>query len=244
MRRVIRCVSALLLLALAAPAVRAAAAPPGLPDAWGQRPLAFEENRGQTDPEILFLAQAPGYEVFLTLAEAVLAPSGAGGALHLRWLEADPAPRVVTEGELPAGLYNLLENEPGRQPGGGCRWSRVRLEGLWPGIDLVFYGNPEQLEHDFLVAPGADPGRIILALDGVEQARIDDKGDLVATLEIAGEVRLQRPVAWQEIGGRRREVPCRYRMLPGPQIGFALEDWDRTRLLIIDPVLVGPASRP
>jgi hypothetical protein len=206
------------------------------------RPLAFEENRGQTDPEILFLSSAPGYEVFLTLAEAVLAPSGAGGALHLRWLEANPAPRVVTEGELPAGLYNLLENEPGRRQSGRRRWSRVRLEGLWPGIDLVFYGNPEQLEHDFLVAPGADPGRIVLALDGVEQARIDDQGDLVATLEIAGEVRLQRPVAWQEIEGRRREVACRYRMLPGPQIGFVLEDWDRTRPLVIDPIFIGPAS--
>lgn len=198
--------------------------------------LAFEENRGQTDPEILFLASAPGYEVFLTLAEAVLAPSGAGGALHLRWLEADPAPRIVAEDELPAAPYNLLENEPGRRPDGERRWARVRLEGLWPGIDLVFYGNPEQLEHDFLVAPGADPGRIVLALDGVEQVRIDDKGDLVATLEIAGEVRLQRPVAYQEVDGRRREVPCRYRMLPGPQLGFVLEDWDRSRPLVIDPV--------
>ena len=205
-------------------------------------PLAFEENRGQTDPEVLFLSSAPGHEVFLTLAEAVLAPSGAGGALHLRWLEADPAPRVVTEGELPAAPYNLLENETGWRQSVGRRWSRVRLEGLWPGIDLVFYGNLEQLEHDFLVAPGADPGRIILALDGVEQARIDDAGDLVATLEIAGEVRLQRPVAYQEVDGRRREVPCRYRMLPGPQLGFVLEDWDRSRPLVIDPVVVGPAS--
>lgn len=228
MSRIVR----ILMLCLAALLLPAAVASAREPD----RPLAFEENRGQTDPEVLFLSRTPGYEVFLTLAEAVLAPSEVGGALHLRWLEADPAPRVVTEGELPAGPYNLLENEPGWQPGGGRRWSRVRLEGLWPGIDLVFYGNPEQLEHDFLVAPGADPGRIVLALDGVEQARIDDKGDLVATLEIAGEVRLRRPVAWQEIGGERREVSCRYRMLPGPQLGFTLGDWDRSRPLVIDPV--------
>lgn len=213
--------------ALLLPAVAASARP--------ERPLAFEANHGQTDPEILFLAQAPGYEVYLTLAEAVLAPSGTRGALHLRWLDADPAPRVVPEGELPAELFNLLEHELGKQQSGGPRWSRVRLEGLWPGIDLVFYGNPEQLEHDFLVAPGADPGRIILALDGVEQAQIEEGGDLIATLEIAGEVRLQKPVAYQEIDGRRREVPCRYRLLTGPQLGFTLENWDRSRLLVIDP---------
>jgi hypothetical protein len=208
----------------------------------GESPLAFEENHGQTDPEVLFLARTPGGEVFLTLAEAVLVPSGAEGALHLRWLDADPAPRVVPEEEIRSRPRGDAGSEPAERRDPVRRWSRVRLEGLWPGIDLVFSGNPRELEHDFVVAPGADPGRIVLALDGVEQARIDETGELVATLEIAGEVRLHRPAAWQESGGTRREVPCRYRLLPGPQLGFTVEDWDRSRPLVIDPTFAGPAS--
>jgi hypothetical protein len=235
MRRVIRCVSALLLLALAAPAV---AAPPGLPEAWGQRPLAFEENRGQTDPNVLFLARASDHEFFLTATEAVLVPLAGEGALHLRWVDADPAPRVRTEGKLSGQSSYYLGNEPARWQTAVPLWSKVRLERLWPGIDLVFYGNPRELEHDFVVAPGADPGKIGLALDGAGRARIDDSGDLVVQLEEGGEVRLRKPAAYQETGKTRREVPCRFQLLPGNRLTFALETWDRARPLIIDPVVV------
>lgn len=202
--------------------------------------LAFEENRGQTDDRVLFLSRAPGYRLFLTRTEAVLAPAGGGGALRLRWLDAAPAPRAVAEGELPGRVHSYLGNLPARWGTGARLWSRVRLERLWPGIDLVFYGNPGELEHDFMVAPGADPGRIVLALDGGEGAgpvRIGAAGDLIVPLR-NGEVRLRRPVAWQESGGIRREVSCRFRLLRGHRLTFALGAWDRTRPLVIDPVVV------
>ena len=233
MRR-IRWVSGLL-LALAGPAAPASDLPPGFSDAWERLPLAFEENRGQTDPNVLFLARAPGHEVFLTVAEAVLVPSAGAGALHLRWLDADPAPRVQADGKLSGRASYFLGVEPARWRTVVPLWSRVRLERLWPGIDLVFYGNPRELEHDFVVAPGADPRKIVLALEGAADARIEDgTGDLVVGLEDGGEVRLRKPTAYQEKGKKRREVPCKFRLLSGNRLTFALESWDRKRPLVID----------
>ncbi|HSN85133.1 MAG TPA: SBBP repeat-containing protein [Thermoanaerobaculia bacterium] len=237
MRHGLRCVSGLVPLCLLALAIPATAAPALSTEAWGRRPLAFEENRGQTDARVLFLSRAPGYQLFLTSAEAVLSPAG-GGALRLRWLEAGPAPRPMAEGELPGRADYILGNEPARWRTGVPLWSRVRLEQLWPGIDLVFYGNPGELEHDFVVAPGADPGRILIGLDGAGPVRIDASGDLIAPLGSGGEIRLRRPVAYQESGGSRREVPCSFRLLPGNRLAFTMEAWDRTRPLVIDPVVV------
>jgi hypothetical protein len=204
-------------------------------------PLAFAENRGQTDSRVLFLSRGPGYQLFLTRAEAALVPSGGGGALRLRWLEADPTPRTVAEGEFLGRAHYYRDNEPARWRTGVPLWSRVRLERLWPGIDLMFYGNPGELEHDFIVAPGADPDRIVLGLEGAYEsgpARIDTGGDLIAPMGNGGEVRLRKPIAYQESGGSRREVPCGFRLLPGNRLTFALGAWDRTRPLVIDPVVV------
>ncbi|HKH48952.1 MAG TPA: hypothetical protein VKM72_30165 [Thermoanaerobaculia bacterium] len=231
--------SALVLLALMAPA---ATAPAGLSQAWGQRPLAFEENRGQTDPNVLFFSRTPAFELYLTLSEAVLVPSAGPGALHLRWLDADPAPRVKTEGRLSGRVQFFLGEEPASFQIEAPLWSRIRLERLWPGIDLELSGTTRELEQDFVVAPGADPARIVLALDGAERAQIDDAGNLILALVDGGELRLRKPAAWQEIGKQRHEVPCGFRLLPENRLSFVLETWDRTRPLVIDPVVVQEGS--
>jgi len=234
LRRAIGGLSGLALLALAMPA---AAAPPD------PRPLAFEENRGQTDPNVLFFSRVPGFELFLTAGEVVLVPSAGPGALHLRWLDADPAPRVKTEGKLSGRVQFSLGEEPAGFQIDAPLWSRIRLERLWPGIDLVFYGTTRELEQDFIVAPGADPARIVLALEGAERARIDDAGNLIVAVVDGGELRLRKPAAWQEIGKQRREVPCGFRLLSGNRLTFVPETWDRTRPLVIDPVVVQEGSR-
>ncbi|MFL6194676.1 MAG: SBBP repeat-containing protein [Thermoanaerobaculia bacterium] len=199
-----------------------------------RQPLAFEANRGQTDPRVKFLARGQGYGLFLTPAEAVLALGGE--ALRLRWEGARSAPRISGEKERPGRTNYLTGNDPARWRRGIPSFEKVRYQSLYPGIDLVFYGNPRQLEFDFVLAPGADPDAIRLAIQGQERMEIDGAGDLVLHLG-AGEVRLKRPASYQEIGGVRRPVASGWRRTDDGRLGFAVGKHDPSRPLVIDPVL-------
>jgi hypothetical protein len=138
------------------------------------------------------------------------------------------------------GKANYLRLDGGPSHRGIPAYARVRYQGLYPGIDLVFYGRERAVEHDFVVAPGADAGAIRLAIQGAERVEVDPAGDLVLHLGSA-EARLRRPSTYQEVGKARREIASRYRLLPapgGPTVGFELGAYDRTLPLVIDPVLV------
>lgn len=79
----------------------------------------------------------------------------------------------------------------------------MKYEAIYPGIDLVYYGNPRQLEYDFIVAPGADPHRIRFDVGGAKRIRRDEHGDLVIKVG-EGEIRWHKPVAYQEKNGMRQ----------------------------------------
>jgi len=79
------------------------------------------------------------------------------------------------------------------------------MAGIYPGIDLLFYGNPQELEYDFVVAPGSDPGLIRLGITGADRVALDGAGNARLTTA-AGEVELKQPVAYQEIAGKRVTV--------------------------------------
>ena len=115
-------------------------------------------------------------------------------------------------------------------------FARVRYDAVYPGVDLVYYGNKRELEYDFIVQPGATPDRIAFSLDGTHGARLDGSGDLILTTP-GGEVRQKRPVLYQERGGQRRPVTGGYRLLRDNRIGFAVGAYDRALPLVIDPVL-------
>ena len=116
------------------------------------------------------------------------------------------------------------------------RYAKVKYESIYPGIDLVFYGNHGELEYDFVIAPGGDPAAIQLEFAGAEGLTVDADGHLI--LHAAGGTLVQRaPAIYQEIGGVKRNVSGRYR-LDGPhQVAFEIGGYDVTRPLVIDPVL-------
>ena len=214
-------------------------------DAYGRLPLTFEANQGQTDPKVKFLARGEGYGLFLTPTEAVLSlgrPDDASRALHLRWVGANPAPKV-TGGEEQTGKVNYLK---GNDPSGWRRnvpiYARVAYESVYPGIDLVFYGNQRQLEHDYVLAPGTDPRTIRFAFEGADRVEIDRSGELVIHLG-SQEVRLHRPIAYQDGKAGRGAVPVDYRLIAKdkaeiPEVGFAVGIYDPGTALVIDPVIV------
>lgn len=208
-------------------------------------PLVFEEGSRPAGSGAGYLARGDGYGVFLSPDQVVLAlrgPERRVRTLRLRWMGANAArvASMAAEGRLAAMTHSFRGSDPARWRHSAL-YSRVRYTGVYPGIDLVFYGRERQLEHDFILAPGADPDVIKLGLDGAERLEIDPAGDLVVSLGDR-EVRLCRPVSYQEVGGARQEVESRFRLLPASgqvrQVGFEVGAYDRSRPLVIDPVLV------
>src|SRR5574341_267677 len=150
-------------------------------------PLSFEANRGQVGGGVKFLARGGGLSMFLNADEAVLvlhqreSSAGArGGAipsgsavLRMKLAGANPTARVAGLEELPGKVNYFIGNDPSKWRTNIPTYGRVRYESVYPGVDLVYYGNQRQLEHDFVVAPGGDPSVIRLGFAGAEKLRVD-----------------------------------------------------------------------
>ncbi|MFB3921475.1 MAG: choice-of-anchor D domain-containing protein [Terriglobia bacterium] len=211
--------------------------------------------------------------------------------LRLGLVGANPQAKVTGMDELPGKSNYFLGNDPNKWRTNVANYARVKYENVYPGVDLVYYGNQGQLEHDFVVAPGADPGAIRLAIEAgnakleTGESRltnhrspiaIDPNGDLVISTD-AGEVRFRKPVVYQtesKVGSRQskgssqlsafsgeqtasresrspnpgfsdhqsqftnhKSVEGRYALLAGNRIGFEVGAYDKSRPLVIDPVL-------
>lgn len=157
---------------------------------------------------------------------------------------ANTAAKPAGEETLP-GLSNyLLGNDPVRWRTGVSQFSRVRVPAIYPGIDLTYYGNGDQLEHDYLLAPGADPGLIRMRFEGTNAATENRTGDLILRQSKAAdaggeELRLLKPVAYQESeDGTRTPVTVRYDLLAEGAYGFSLGAYDHRQPLVIDPVIL------
>ncbi|HKX32294.1 MAG TPA: SBBP repeat-containing protein [Blastocatellia bacterium] len=213
-------------------------------EAYGKLPLRFEANDGQVSPEVKFVSRGRGYNLFLTPAEATLAlrpektpgRPGSQSIVRMKFNGANPAPRIEGLEVLPNRSHYFIGNDPGRWRRNVKSYARVRYRSLYPGIDLVYYGRRQELEYDFVVAPGAAPEAIKLWFQGVERIEVDRQGDLVLQTA-AREVRQRRPVTYQQIKGQRREIGCRYVVTGSRQVGFELAPYDRTQPLVIDPVM-------
>ncbi len=139
--------------------------------------------------------------------------------------------------ELPGKVNYFIGNEPAKWRTNVSTYTQVQYAGVYPGVDLVYYGNQRQLEYDFVVAPHADPRAIRLKFTGVEQVRVDEQGELVLKTKDGGEVRQHKPVIYQEVAGARRVVIGNYALRSRQEVGFDIASYDATAPLVIDPVL-------
>ncbi|MBX7224174.1 MAG: hypothetical protein K1Y36_29945, partial [Blastocatellia bacterium] len=201
--------------------------------------LRFEPNVGQTDRRVQYLVRGRAGAVFLCGRETVLAPGnrseGRSAVLISSLIGSGP---IQLQGEAPTGeqVAYLTGNRPEQWKTGVETVSRVRAGNVYPGIDAVWYGREGELEYDLELAPGAAPERIGLRFTGAESVRLNREGALVFRLG-AGEVRQSRPVAWQERNGVREPVAVRYELTGPETVAFRLGAYDRSRQLVIDPVI-------
>ncbi|HLV87526.1 MAG TPA: SBBP repeat-containing protein [Candidatus Sulfotelmatobacter sp.] len=205
-------------------------------------PLMFEPNQGQanldpSDPRVQFIARGSGYSLYLGSEGAIVNFGSARHADSFQMkLTGANANSAASGAELLPGKTNyLIGNNPAKWRTGIPQFARVRYEKLYPGIDLVFYGNQGRLEYDFEVAPGSDPSQADLEFEGAKRVTLDG-GDLLLEGK-GGTARLAAPVAYQEINGRRQPVNASFVLHNGRHARFAVGPYDRSRQLVIDPVL-------
>ena len=220
--------------------------------AFSELPLRFEANRGQADPGVMFLSRGSGYTLYLTSDGVVLSLRKPASNVHadlkeghrierlvleMRLLGANPKPQVTALGKLQAESHYFIGNVPQKWRVNVPNYCRVRYQDVYPGIDLVFYGNQRRLEYDFIVAPGADPETIQLGFEGTDNLEIDAGGDLILHTP-GGQVRLRKPLIYQQSSGGRREISGGYVFRDESKVEFHVDGYDTSKTLIIDPVLV------
>ena len=230
-------------------------------EAYGKLPLSFEENVGQTAQEVRYVSHGAGYELFLTPQEAVLslrdpatydlsplhrfktlralhAASRARmmTAVRMRFEGANSAPQISATDRLVKKTNYFIGNDPAKWHTGVASYARVKYADLYPGVDMLFYGNQRWLEYDFVVAPGADPKNIRLKIQGARRVRINARGDVILSIA-GGELTLQKPVVYQMLKGERHEIAGGYVLTKGHRLTFSVPVYDRGQPLILDPVL-------
>ncbi len=157
-------------------------------------------------------------------------------SVRLRLEGADPKSQL-NGSDLLAGKINYLRgNDPEKWRVGIPTFSKVHIREVYPGVDLVYYGNQKQLEYDFRLQPNTDPRVIVLNFEGSDPLRIDEEGQLVIGLDDESMVQ-PRPVLYQVIDGQRKEVTGGYRLLGANKAGFTVGEHDPRHPLVIDPVL-------
>lgn len=207
-------------------------------------PLTFEKNQGQSDPAVKFLARGLGYQLFMTAQEAVMVFSKEDKAttdyktavIRMRFEEANKTPAI--EGSTPLAYQtNYFSGaDPAKHITGITNHAQVKYAAIYPRVDMVLYGNPQRLEYDLLLAPGAKPGQIKLSFAGADKVSLSKQGELVLATAL-GEVTFHQPIAYQEIGGKRKIVAAKYLLADNGRVSFMLGKYDANQPLVIDPIL-------
>src|SRR5665213_747124 len=224
---------------------------------YGNLPMAFEANEGQTDSKVRYMVRGGGYILFLTDQETVIAFSrydnslstradlakGKRGhkllgrdVLRLRLTGSNRGVSFEAQNLLPGISNYFIGKDPGQWQTNVKQYSQVTAHEVYPGIDMVYYGKQGSMEYDFHVKPGADPKAIRIQHMGADSATVDDQGNLQLAIGDKG-VRFKPPTVYQEDEGVTTIVSGKYVTTGTNEIGFEIGDYDKTKTLVIDPAL-------
>jgi hypothetical protein len=200
-------------------------------------PLVFEENRGQAEADVRFLAHTPAGELRFTADQVLLPCSASGQPVALKIREAGPAHLLA---EKPTGGFANYYPDKDRS-----HWiehvplnNQIRFQQAAPGVDLLFHGETGSLEYDLEVAPGGDPTAVALELEGEGSFQL--KSDGSATIQMANgcqSLHLLAPSAFQTVDGHTVKVSSRFTLDEAGRLAFAVPDYNPQLPLTIDPVV-------
>lgn len=209
-----------------------------LPDTDGS--IIFEPNRGQAGDAVHFVAQGEDYTLWLVGEnEARFALASSDGTVQqvsMVLVNSQASPVIRSQKQITGTSHYLIGSDPAAWVTQVPHYEQVRYEAVYPGIDVIYQGYGGQLQYNFVITPGADPGLLWLAFDPVEEIELLANGDLLLHLP-GGTLRQHAPIAYQEVDGHRIEVASRFVINANHQVGFAFGSYDSTLPLVIDPIL-------
>lgn len=221
--------------------------------------LDFIENKGQWDARAKYAADLPGGIVFLTGNGLVYNYYNQSEVERLSKLWHDEnkdiskeivhshAYFVTFEGARTDAASETFEKrghyvnyflgkDPSHWAGGVSVFGKVVRKGIYNGIDLAVYSKDNAMKYDFILAPGADPGQIVMSYDGVKPV-LTEQGHMRIRTTV-NEITEQAPYTYQVIDGQKKEVKSRYKLVNN-KVSFEFpEGYDKSQPLVIDPVLV------
>jgi hypothetical protein len=200
----------------------------------GDVPLYFEAGAPAQ-----FVASGSRSQFLISPVESqiILRKSNAETAtVRMRFTGANPAAQLSGEGELSGKINYFTGGDPAQWRSGVPTFARVRVEGIYPGINLVYYGNQKRLEYDFAIAPGANPDVIAIRFDGMDKISVSAQGELVLKSG-RDEIRQPAPAIYQTVGGALKEIGGGYKILDPHTVAFTVGQYDRDLPLVIDPIL-------
>lgn len=214
-------------------------------EAYSKIPLSFVPNHGQANKQVKFTSRGSGYSLALAPTSFTLAvtephnknnPRTSGAVVSATLRGGNAAAKLSGLERVVTKTNYFIGNDPRKWKTNIPNYAKVKYSRVYPGIDLVFYGNQNVLEYDFIVSPGADPDVIALDFEGMSNLRLDQNGDLILRTH-AGEIRHSKPVVYQQINGAKRFIPARYAIKDKKEVAFQIAKYDRSKPLVIDPTL-------
>jgi len=229
---------------------------------YGKLPLYFIENKGQVDGQVSFYERGTGHATFFTEDGVVLSLSKRDSktdkssfnkdilgletkesakttseAVSLSFVGANKKAKITANDKKSGKVNYFIGNDKTKWRTGIPTYGAVTYKDVYKNIDVKFYGNNKNMEHDVIVRPGGDFSKVKFAYHGIKGLKVTDTGDLEVTLN-HGKLIEQKPVIYQEIKGERVTVDGSYRISNGNTYGFNVASYDKTKNLVIDPVLV------
>ncbi|MEJ7609413.1 MAG: hypothetical protein WKF37_24845 [Bryobacteraceae bacterium] len=183
-----------------------------------------------------FISRGYSSTLLLQPNRLVLGLAETGAQVEMKFAGGRAQAEVRAEEPFPGRSNYFSGSAPGRWRTGVPHFGRVVYSDVYPGIDVVYYGNGQHLEYDLVLAPGADAKLIRLRFSGIRKLSIDALGDLVLDTGKTS-IRQRRPLIYQQDGDSKREIAGRYLVRPGNEVTFELAEHDTSRPLVIDPVL-------
>jgi len=241
----------LLAVALLTPVISSAQQPAAV-SRYGKLPLTFEANRGQATSQVDFLSRNSGYTALLSSGNLTLSlrADGVQGAdigaakrqvqrqaVQVKLLGAAKNALAVGEDVQPGKVNYFFGNNPANWRTNVPTYGAVRYKNVYPGIDLLYYGNKGRMEFDFELQSGADPGKIQFEIRGADSIDLDSTGALLLKLGTRL-LQIRNPSIYQQVNGGRIAIGGSYVLTDATHVAFKLAQYDASKPLVIDPVLL------